>query len=1017
MQEDLVAILAQQPMFAGLDQSDLRSLAEIGKLQRVGLGELVFKEGAPGDAAFLVYSGRIRIVKVGEGGKPVTLGALGRGELFGERAILADEPRMATARAAEDSVLVRLDRGDFRRFFDGHKELQPYFARLSQDRSLINFLRMDTLFGAMPPKLILRLFSALEEAHYPCGGAVYEQGDAADALYVIRDGEAAIYEMRDGRQTALGVRAPGEVFGERSLFGDGLRRATVRAHTDLDCLRIGKAELDAILEDAPKVRDLLIEQANQFESEDAPSVAPLRLARAEHAAAALSSEPTTAFEALDAPDHKPTRRPFIRQFDESDCGAACLAMAAGAYGKRLSLARLRDAAEVGPEGASLADVAAGAERVGFDTRALRADFAGLQSQSLPVIAHWGGNHYIVVYEATADRVVVADPAIGLLRMRRSEFEAGWTGMLLALRPTPALFGEPEAQGGLWRYFKLARPYRGLLAQAFLATLTLGALGLATPLFSQAVVDHVLTRGDAELLDILLLGAAAAAIFSILAMLARQYLLLHVGQRVALRLEADLFRQALRLPLRFFLKRKVGDVLTRFADNARIKDLITGQAMQTAADLLTAVVYFVVLFFYSLELTLIVIVFLLLAALVALLSAPALKRTDQRLFEKTAASQSKLVETISRIRAVKASAAETPVRWAYEEAVTREALVAFEGERLRMTIGALSRAIGLAAGLVVLWYGAHLALNGEMSVGQLVAYMGVMAMALQPAMAVVAMWGTVQEALVAARRLADVYDAEPEEPAGRVAPALPRLKGHIQIENVTFRYAAGAKPALANISMEIQPGQTAAIVGRSGSGKTTLAGLLQRLHVPEAGRIRLDGHDLASVDLRALRRQLGVVLQEDAMFTGTIRENIALSEPEASIDRVVTAAKLAAAHDFIAEFPMGYDTMVGEIGVALSGGQRQRIAIARALLHDPAILLFDEATSALDAESESAIRRNLAAILKERTALVIAHRLSTVRDADVIFVIDDGAVVERGEHAELMAKKGLYAYLVGQQIGE
>ncbi|MEM6490647.1 MAG: peptidase domain-containing ABC transporter, partial [Pseudomonadota bacterium] len=589
-------------------------------------------------------------------------------------------------------------------------------------------------------------------------------------------------------------------------------------------------------------------------------------------------------------------------------------------------------------------------------------------------------------------------------------------MALALRPTEALFGEPETRFGLGRFVARLRPHVDLLGQAFLATVLVGALGLATPLFSQAVVDRVLGQGQAQLLDVLLLGAGAAAVFAVLAALLRQYLLIHVSQRLALRLEADLFRHALRLPIGYFQRRKTGDVLTRFADNARIRDLLTGQAMQTAADALTAIVYFIVLFAYSTELALIALGFLGLAAAVALISAPALKRNDQRLFDRTAASQSKLVETITRIGAVKAAAAETAVRWAYEETVVQEALAAYRSEKLRMVIGALSRAIGLAAGLIVLWRGAHLALDGELSVGQLVAFMGVMALAMQPAMAVVAMWGAFQEALVSVARLADVYETAPEAAEGRTVAPLPRLKGHIQFENVTFRYQSGAKPALANVSLEIHPGQTAAIVGRSGSGKSTLAGLLQRMHRPENGRIRVDGVDLASVDLRSLRRQLGVVLQEDALFTGTIRENIALGDPEAPMERIVTAAKLAAAHDFIAEFPMGYDTIVGEVGVALSGGQRQRVAIARALLHEPAILIFDEATSALDAESEAAIRRNLRAILQDRTAIVIAHRLSTVRDADVIFVIDEGVIVERGSHGELLDRKGLYAYLVAQQVG-
>jgi ATP-binding cassette subfamily B protein len=328
----------------------------------------------------------------------------------------------------------------------------------------------------------------------------------------------------------------------------------------------------------------------------------------------------------------------------------------------------------------------------------------------------------------------------------------------------------------------------------------------------------------------------------------------------------------------------------------------------------------------------------------------------------------------------------------------------------------SQSVSLLASTFMLWYGARLVMAGELTVGQLMAFQSLVGMVSAPVMGFVSLWNEMQQALLSLRRLNDLHEAKPEQDPKLASVPLPPVQGHIRIENLSFRYSPEDKPVLAGLNLEIQPGQTVAIVGRSGSGKTTLAMLLQRFHRPTDGKILVDGFDLATVDLRSFRSQMGVVAQGSTIFSGSIRENIALAEPESPMERVVAAARMANAHDFITSFPMGYNTPIGETGIGLSGGQKQRVCIARAILKEPRILIFDEATSALDTESERAIQQNLRSVLKGRTAIVIAHRLSTIQDADMIVVLDEGRIVEKGSHRELMDRRGLYYYLASQQIG-
>ncbi len=1023
LDDQVKALLQKQAVFSILDDAELDRLLERFEMISYQMGESVLTEGEPGDAAYLVYSGKVRVFKQGAMGKPVTLGMLSAGDLFGEHALLRDTPRTASCRAAEDSVLFRLERPDFEQLVADNPDLLSSFEKLLNQNGVTRFLRMTTVLGSVPARQIVALLDQLAECSFAAGKEVFRQGDAGDCLYIIRSGEVKITLGRPGNETLLGYLGEGAYFGERALILDQPRSATVTAVKDTTCFRLARADLDRLLTEAPQLRKQLTERIEQYHMdgsaagrlEPGPVVAvtPRRLAY--ESAPEKSSPPASTGPRRGRLARLLCKYPWLQQHDETDCGAASLAMISRYYGVDLSVGKLREKANVGRDGATMYSLALAAEALGYTTRAVKTDYQHLQGLNLPAVAHWKGYHYIVLYEVSGDRVIVGDPGIGLIKMSRKEFEAGWTGRLLLLTPTPKLEANERARTTFKRFLPYLAPFKLVLLEILLASLVLELLQLASPVFTQMIVDKVLVHQNVNMLNVMLVGMIFVGFFQLGTTLLRQYLLIHMSQKLSLRLNSDFFRHVLRLPMRYFNSRRLGDTLTRFADNARIQSLLTGTAISTILDCIMLLTGLGMMFYYNVRLSLVALAAYPLYIVLTLIFTPLLKRNNQKVFEKSAAGQSALVESIRSVAAIKEATAEVTTRWKYESFAAEVANITFRGNRLDMLLSGLSRSIGILAGTFMLWYGALLVIRGELTVGQLMAFQSLVGMVSAPILGFLGLWQQLQQAYRSLERLNDVYAAEPEQDPKKVPVVLPRLRGHLQLDNVCFRYNAEDKNILNGLNLEVQPGQTLAVVGRSGSGKSTLAMLLQRLYQPTEGKIRLDGHDLSTVDLRSLREQVGVVAQESTIFSGTIRENIALSDPEASLDRVVQAAKLANAHDFIQAFPLGYDTMVGEMGISLSGGQRQRLCIARALLKDPRLIIFDEATSALDTESEKAIQDNMRAILRDRTAVVIAHRLSTIQNADVIIVMDQGQIVELGNHRELLERKGLYYYLASQQL--
>ncbi len=661
------------------------------------------------------------------------------------------------------------------------------------------------------------------------------------------------------------------------------------------------------------------------------------------------------------------------------------------------------------------------QKLGFDARGAKGKRAELARAPLPALVPTRSGGWVLVGaikdDAGSDGFVVLQEAGAEqpCKMRTVDFDAMYAGQwIVATHQVPLARADgaatPRQAFGVGWFWQALRKYRGLLGEVLLASLFVQVLALITPLVFQVVIDKVLTHRTLSTLDVMVLALAAVSIFEVVLGAMRHYLLSHTTNRVDVELGAKLFQHLLHLPLSYFSSRKSGDTVARVRELENARNFLTGQALTGWLDLLFAVVYLAVMLYYSVALTLVVLLALPIFFGASALVSPLLRKKLEDKFALGAENQNYLVETVTSMETLKSHAVEPQWQREWDRRMAAHAYAAFEGGHLG---NATNQFIGLSSKLLavlLLWLGARLVIDGDLTVGALIAFNMLSARVNAPSLRLSSMYQDFTQMKVSLRRLADIMDAVPEpsfEP-GRSLP--PPLQGAVTFEHVSFSYGPNLPEVLKDISFEVQPGEVIGLVGVSGAGKTTLTRLIQRLYCPTAGRILLDGMDINLMDTAWLRRQMGVVGQDTLLFNRTVRENIALANPGLTMEQVMDAAKLAGAHEFIARLPQGYDTVIGERGGMLSGGQRARVAIARALVTQPRLLLLDEATAALDYESERAIHDNLAEIAKGRTVFMVAHRLSTLRLADRILVLENGHVVETGRHASLMAQGGRYASL-------
>jgi subfamily B ATP-binding cassette protein HlyB/CyaB len=697
-----------------------------------------------------------------------------------------------------------------------------------------------------------------------------------------------------------------------------------------------------------------------------------------------------------------------------DPGAAALAFILQLQGLPANAAELMH--QSGKSELNETDLLRIARRFPVKIRAIDTTLERLGKTPTPFLARVRDGRWWIVGRIGDDKVLLQDPAQPAPQALPLEtFREHWDGRVLLITRRAAL-NDPHGRFGFAWFIEAIKKYRRPLAEVLTGSFFVQLFALLSPLFFQVIIDKVFVHRGLSTLEVLALGLAVLSLFEVVLGGLRTYVLSHTSNRIDVELGARLFRHLFALPMAYFQTRRVGDTIARVRELDNIRQFLTSSALTLALDLFFGLLFLGVLFIYSPLLTIIVAVSLPCYVALSLSVVPAFRaRLDER-FRRGAANQSFLVEAVSGVETVKSMALEPVMQRRWEEQLAAYVQASFRVITLNTAASQTAALINKITSVLILFFGAGLVIRNKLTVGELVAFNMIANQLAAPVLRIAQLWQDFQQVRLSVDRVGDILNTTPE-PGLSGQASLPPIRGDIRLEGVSFRYRIDGPQIVRDIRLEIPAGQVLGIVGSSGSGKSTLAKLVQRLYVPETGRVLVDGTDLALADPAWLRRQIGVVLQENVLFNRTVRENIALANPGLSMERVIAAAQLAGAHEFILGLPEGYDTVIGERGASLSGGQRQRIAIARALIGDPRILIFDEATSALDYESEAAIQANMRRICAGRTVMLIAHRLSTLRGADRIITIERGLLVEEGTHDQLLRAGGRYAHLWRLQSGD
>jgi subfamily B ATP-binding cassette protein HlyB/CyaB len=709
---------------------------------------------------------------------------------------------------------------------------------------------------------------------------------------------------------------------------------------------------------------------------------------------------------------------MIANLSNLNSGLFCIAVISRMNGAPLEITQLQH--QFGSRKSRLTplELAGMFKESGINATPVKKDITTLKNRVFPVVAMLDSGDFVVLAKKDDEKhsILVQESARQRAQwISMDAIKSNLTDRIILVKKEVKQDERTEHFGLKW-FFQAAIKYWTVLRDCVLASLFVQIFALLSPLVFMIVIDKVLNNNSLSTLDVLVLALVVASAFEILLNGLRAYLLSHTANRIDLMLGIRLFKHLMSLPLSYFESRQVGDTIARMRELENVRQFITGSGLMLLLDLFFLIVFITVMFLFSPFLSMLVVIALPLLFCTSLLITPFLRDKLEDQYASNAGNQSFLVETISGIETIKASAAEPKIRTRWETRLARHVKNGFKSGHLANLINQSVTVISKTLSVLLLWFGAREVLKGNLTVGQLIAFNMLSSRVIAPIIRLSQVWKEFEQVKISVARIGDIFScpAEPGFTPGRVS--LPPIKGNVVFDRVSFKYHPEGKEVLNNISFSVSAGEVIGIVGSTGSGKTTLAKLLQRLYVPGRGRILLDGIDLCLVDSSWLRRQMGVVLQDGVLLNMSIRDNIALNAPHLETEKIIEAAKLAGAHPFIQELPEGYDTRVGERGLLLSTGQRQRLAIARALVTDPAMLIFDEATSSLDYESELLIQQNMKNICRGRTVFIIAHRLSTVRHADRIITLENGRIIENGPPEQLLTTGGRYAVLHGIQEG-
>jgi ATP-binding cassette subfamily B protein len=995
-------------------------------------GEPIVSDGDAGDLHVIV-SGAARAVVVAPTGE-IHVAGVGAGSVVAAPAA-GSSTFPLIVRASAPVRAVRLDASVVRGLESRYPEIGAELVRPARELELRAFLRLHLAeLDDVEPERIGALVHSLRPVRV-VPGEVFDGRDGDPTLWIVRSGRMVVEVVGNGSAEVVGYLRGGDVFGAGTAASGG--RVRVRSVDYCELLALDERWRFSPEHGGPPPWELLATLAERtvhttrrrvpldFAADvDAPSrtEAP-RLDPADAGTEPGRFVPADGTGHLDAELAGPRRRirrmPLVFGVDEMDCGPAALAIVCRHFGRRVSVARVRAATSTAVDGTSLLGLQRGAEELGLKAQPIKASASRLEYLALPAIVHWDANHWLVLYHVGRRSVRVVDPMVGPRRFSRDEFLERWSGFTLLLAPTPRLDEVPEDTAGMrWIAGFLRAERRSLLLVVALALLVAGAQ-LLIPFSSQLIIDRVIIDDEPGLLTLIMIGIVVLLAMSMVLSVLQRYVMTRTTLRIDRATLDHVSGRLLDMPLLFFQARRTGDIERRLNGLREVRQLFLQQGVQALTAAATLVVALGLMFWNNVGLALLYLVIAPVYGAMMVFAARRLRPVFDSLEDSWGRYKSRQIDAIKGIDTVKAAGAEPSLR--------RHLLRQFDDLSARLfradfTMMLVEGALGLLAFVplaLIMWVGALEVLDGQLTLGAYVSFIALVVLTTGPIVLLFSAWDVAQYARVLVTRLADLIEHEPEQGADHSRlREVTTLEGRVAFRRVCFQYPGPvAARVLDDVSFEVEPGTTVAIVGRSGAGKSTLIKCLAGLLEPTTGTIEHDGIDLRTLEYRSLRRQIGIVLQDTHLFDDTIAHNVAFGEDEPDLDRVEWAARIANADGFVQRMPLGYGTRIGETGLRLSGGQRQRIAIARAVYQDPPLLVFDEATSTLDAESEQAVQHNLATVLRGRTAFVVAHRLSTVRNADVILVLEQGRLVERGRHADLMARRGLYHHLVSTQLEE
>ncbi|MEA1937996.1 MAG: peptidase domain-containing ABC transporter [Pseudomonadota bacterium] len=1025
--EAIQFVLDTHIMFSMLPQSEKQQLQPLFTIKTVKPGEIIVRQGDQVDGMHVIYTGQARLKQLDEDGRIKSIGTVEEEGTIGEMSLLQPMEWPYTVVAIDTVTMLVLPADKARELTERNAVIAQHFKTYV---SLIEVsYRLRDLLGKAEYERdkFFTLVRTIGVKAIGKGKPLFKQGDDDPRLYYVERGTFDLIRAPlDGDPIVLDRARHGSVIGEAAAIAGyqgkpGLHTYTARAATDTIVLVMPKDTMKEILEINPALHEQLADRIRELKGYEEDEAAIRKRAEGVNMRMKFATSVTeNEFKAMQS-KKTITTFPEVRQSEEAECAAACLTMVVNHYGKEFSLGQIREL--TGIDGANITpdDVIRGAELMGFRAKAYSLQYEDLRATQMPAIIGWENYHYVTVYKVDDKSVHLVDPDGGKKIVPKKRFLASWStpdiaggvkpkesaGLVVALNPTQKFEKEEEPKKPILYFLNFILPHKKYFGEAFLAAVIINILGLASPLFVQAIVDTVVVHNDKSILNMMLLGMVVVSVSTMMMGVAQNLLLAFTVARIDMRMMSEFYRHVLSLPMEFFLKRNKGDILSRFGENQKIRAIITGSTVTVLLNTIMILIYFLMMFTYNVNLTIIVLVFLPIYIGIVVYFTPRIKRIAQEIFLTSAQSQAYLIESINGIETLKATANEYFARERWEQTMVDNINRSFQQRRLGLWSDSLFRLATLGSSILVLWYGANQVMLGAMSIGELMGFNMLMGLVTAPVLQMVNLWNQIQEIRIAIDRVGDVLTVKPEQLPVTNAEKMPsnvrQSEGQLTFEKVDFSYTTTDQTHLVMkaFDLQIEPGQHIALVGPSGCGKSTIAKMILGFHFPIEGRVLIDGKDMTQMDLYSLRRNIGVVLQDPFIFSGTVAENIGLGDPEPDMQAVKEAARLAGADEFIVNFPLGYQTPIGEKGVGLSGGQRQRVCIARALYRKPKIMIFDEATSALDNESEKRITKQLELVMHNRTSITIAHRLSTVVKSDVIYYIRDGKVREYGTHQQLV----------------